>query len=186
MSNYVIDCLDLETAEVYKIDVHVKGAGGRYSFSESLSRGGTGISGLAYYGHQNDLIKLGNEDIKQSVNIELLKSGILFYTRSRYSNYAFVIKSKNLRRVIIQKIKDDIVGQPSGFYNLALKLNTNYLVARKFITEDKIITLHPVKLIFEMVDGRTINFEIDRYNPQKVINFLMNSTTFEVVNEVSY
>jgi len=174
-----IEFFDLESPAIHKFENAINLVGGRYSFFEKITNGGSGISGLTYLGDHNDdkIISSGEPTLK--VTFEILKNGIAIYLRNRNANFGFVLSNKIITHFSLHKKSDIITLTEKSFFKLAIKMKLNYLVARNLIIENDKVDFHPLFFTLHLIDGQKLNFEIEKFNPKKVIKFIHKIPNFK-------
>jgi hypothetical protein len=180
MSKEKIDIFDLESSALHKFENLIIQLGGRYSLSEKLSKRGVGISGLAYNSLQNENKFIDTGHFPLRVNLELIKSGMVFYLRNRSLNYGFIIKNSLISHLSIEKKNDLIAEGKIYLFHQMIKLGYDYLISRNMILETDKVEFNPILFKIHLHDGQTINFEIDKFNPKGVIKFLTEKCNFKV------
>lgn len=174
-----IACYDLESPSLHKFENAISSVGGRYSFIEKIAKGGSGISGLAYWGEHNDDKIIASDEPSLIVNIEVLKNGIAFYLRNRIVNYGFVLRNDIITHLAIHKKCDIITVTKFSLFKLAVKMKIDYLIARNLIIETDKVDFQTLFFTIHLIDGQALNFEIEKFNPKKFIKFINQIPNFK-------
>ena len=179
MTKEIIHIYDLESSALHKFEDKIRQLGGRFSISEKLTKKGVGTSGLAFNASYNIHKIIDSEDQTLQVNLELIKNALVFYLRNRNFSFGIVIKNNLISHLSITKKNDLIADGKLLIFKKMIQYGYDYLIARNMILEMDKIEFNPLLFTVHLTDGKTISFEIDKFNPKGVIRFLREKLGIE-------